>query len=343
MVNTTQTEQTVSLVDRNGQVVASATTPIADLEPVPFPGTAAAQLSTGPYGIGAVCCDVTLPAVSTTNSRVYFVSGQDNLRYLGVDDSTGHAAQLPNVRGRSQAVFAVSPDDKRIAISVFDWSQHPIAVTIYVEDLGGGNRVDIFSSTSVYEWPVAWHAGLLVLAVLGGGGNPYNALFYHVANSTTGTREATLGSTACPVAGPLVVAGTACNSLCEGGDLTNPPPGTHICVNAVDWSGTLRTLYRSQDSTGIFTWAALSPDGESVVVSVGGPPADTYVIQANGSQRTLPVGNPPAVWWVDADTVALYEASANGQNAALYQLSTGQLTPVAESLGFIVGLQPGLG
>ena len=36
---------------------------------------------------------------------------------------------------------------------------------LFVDDLAGGKLNDLFSSTSVYEWPVGWQQGHLVLAV----------------------------------------------------------------------------------------------------------------------------------------------------------------------------------
>lgn len=331
---------TISLVDRNAKVVASTTAPVADLEPVPFPGTASAtaQAATGSHLVGGVCCGVELPEISTSNRRAYFVSGTNQLRYLDVDGATGVAATLPNVKGRAQAVVSVSPDDRKIASAVFDWSVRPMKTTISVEDLDGGNRVEIFSSTSVYEWPVAWHAGNLIVAVgsvLGGPPNPYAAVSYHVADAQSGDRKAALGSTTCQVIGALVQMGTACNEVCGGGDVHNPPPGAQVCVEAVDWTGRQRVLYRYRDSSAIGTWAALSPDGQSIVIrdSVG-----EYVIRTDGSQLKLPFPDAPTVWWVDGDTLALYGTHATGTNAILYRLSTSQMIPVADNLGWLVGV-----
>jgi hypothetical protein len=337
MLGSAGEQQTVSLVDRDGSVVASATSAIANVEGVPFPGTPFATASAGPpgpYGIGGVCCGAILPEVSTTNDRAYFLAGQNDLRYLGVDGSSGHAAQLPNVIGRSQAVFAVSPDDKRIAVSVFDWSKKPMKVTIYVEDLAGGHRVVIFSSTSAYEWPVGWHAGSLVLAVccvLGGAPNPYAAVDYHVADASTGRRLAELGSTACQAIGPLVAAGTLCNSVCNGGDVHNPPPGAQVCLNAVDWSGKQKVLYRYKDPNGIGTWAAVAPQGGAAALQENGPPPGQYVMRADGSRVNLPAGaGTPVVWWLDPDTLWLA--------GPLYRLSTGRSILLPESLGFVQGV-----
>lgn len=319
-------DQTVYLVDAHGKVVASTTAPVADLEPVPFPGMVGK--------IGAA-----LPTVSTTRDRVYFVSGLSELRYLGVDGSSGVAANLPNVKGRSQAVFAVSPDDRQIALAVFDWSRRPMTVTISVDDLSGGHRVEIFSSTSVYEWPVAWHAGLLVVAVgtiFGGGPNPYAAVSYHVADPTDGQRRAALGSEACPVVGPLVDAGAACNAVCGGGDVHNPPPGAQVCVEAVDWTGRQREVYRYQNPSTIGTWAALSPDGTQMLL-----PGE-YLVRSDGSQAKLPVVDTPLVWWLDEDTVWLDGTHLTATNAVFYRLSTRQVVPLDDNLGLIEGTVPGV-
>lgn len=331
----------ISLVESDGKVVASTTSPASDLEPVPFPGTPFAQLPTRPYGIGGVCCGVILPQFSTSLRRAYFVSGPNELRFLAVDGTTGGAATLPNVKGRTQAVFAVSPDDTRIALSVFDWSARPMKVTLTVEDLGGSNRVDIFSSTSLHEWPVAWHAGLLVVAVgsvLGGGPNPYAAVSYHLVDSTNGLRRAALGSEACPVIGPLVDDGALCNSVCTGGDVHNVPPGAQVCVNMIDWSGKQRVVLRYTDPNAIGTWAALSPDGQALVAREGGE----SVVRTDGSQLKLPFPDTPVVWWLDADSVTLYGTHVSAANGAIYRLSTRQLTPVADNLGWVQGVLPGL-
>ena len=80
---------------------------------------------------------------------MYFPDGLTTLRFLAADGSTGIATSLPNLAGRARSIFAVSPDDKRIAVSVFDWSTRPMKMRIYVEDLaGGGHTVEIFSSAS---------------------------------------------------------------------------------------------------------------------------------------------------------------------------------------------------
>lgn len=322
----------IVLVSPDGRVVASAAG-LTNWANVPFPGAVVGAAPGQPFLAGA-CCGVFLPQVSVSNRRVYFTAGQDEVRYLAADGTTGLTTHLPNVKGRTRSVFAVSGDDLRIAYSVFDWSVSPMAVHIYVEDVGGGNRVEIFSSSSNYEWPVAWRGANLVVGVypvLGGGINPYAVKAYHLASASTGIRVAALGSLTCPVAGPLVPAGTACTGQC----------GTVGCVKSVDWTGHERILYRYQGQPE-YNPAALSPDGSKVAIT------DTNLI-ASADGSTLPIartvnGLPfetysTSHWWLDDDTLIIDLFG----NIGIFQLSSRTLTAFSAP-GQIVGVLPsGLG
>ena len=316
----------VLLVAPDGRVVASANG-LSNWENVPFPG-ARVGASAGRYVLDA-CCGVILPQVSVSNRRVYFTAGQDEVRYLGADGTSGLAVHVPNIKGRARSVFAVRSDDLRIAFSVFDWSASAMTVHIYVEDIGGSNQVEIFSSISAYEWPVAWHGNDLVVGVIpvfGGGINPYAVKAYHVASTSTGIRIAELGSEACPVTGPLVPAGTACTSAC----------GAVGCVKSVDWSGHERVLYQYPTQPQ-YNSASLSPNGSRVVLT------DVNLIaSADGSTVPLPsTAYSTSHWWLDDDTLAIGSiAIANGSNLGIFRLSTRQLMQVPEP-GMIVGVLPG--
>jgi len=109
-----------------------------------------------------------LPCVSTSNSRAYFLDGDTSVRYLAAGPSTapcdpsgctfgtnGDVTHVPGGAAEASA-FAVSPNDERIAVSVFSFRPSasgpvPTGVRLYVENLvGGGSHVEIFSSSSLW-------------------------------------------------------------------------------------------------------------------------------------------------------------------------------------------------
>jgi hypothetical protein len=147
------------------------------------------------------------------------LDGDSDVGYLTLDGSTGTAVHLP-ANARIRYAVAISPDDSRIAVAAFEYlgtgpyGKPDVKLNIFVQDLGGDHRVDLFSSTSVAEWPIGWHDGHLVIAVGPSGlvqyttDNPYYADEYHVADATTGVRLATIGSDC--VYGPVVRGGAPC-------------------------------------------------------------------------------------------------------------------------------------
>ena len=95
---------TVALVGIDGTVVATA----QDNSP--------SEVICGD-GVGAV---VPLP-VSTSNTRVYFMDHLGVVRFLAPNGDTGRATTVPFGQTR-RSMFAVSPDDKRIAVVVADFT-----------------------------------------------------------------------------------------------------------------------------------------------------------------------------------------------------------------------------
>jgi hypothetical protein len=174
------------------------------------------------------------------------------------------------------SAFAVSPDDQRIAVSVFTFRSSssgpvPVNVRLYVEDLvGGGNHIELFSSTSLWVWPVGWHDSKLVVAVgspVKPVEGPYGGVTeFHLVDPATGNRLQALGSASCPVVPALL-----------------SPAGT-VCV-AVD--GSLRSQYWSRpDVTFLSNYSALrggamlSLDGNRVAVCCTADRGDVEVIDA---------------------------------------------------------------
>lgn len=193
---------TVSLVGIDGRVVASAQAN----RPVDVSCANAA---------GAV---VPMP-LSTSNTRVYFMDDKGVVRFLTFNGDLGRATTVPVGTPSRRSFFAVSPDDRRIAVIVSDFTASGVSIKLYVEDLNGGtNHLDIFSSSGAYGlWPIGWHGtNNLVVAVVPSctqGGGPFccGIQELHVVDPATAIRRFTIGGvTACPIVGPASPAGAIC-------------------------------------------------------------------------------------------------------------------------------------
>jgi hypothetical protein len=157
---------------------------------------------------------------SASRTRLYYLNGGSEVRFLAPDGTTGTATHIA-LGATEQAGFAVSPDDASIAVAIFSFTPLPEAsykgMRLYVEDLNGaGHHVDIFSSSTVAEFPVGWTSGRLIMAVSeprccpAAPGNPYDASSYHVVDPTTGTRLASLCSNSQGPEGPIEPVGAIC-------------------------------------------------------------------------------------------------------------------------------------
>jgi len=99
-----------------------------------------------------------MSSTSASRSRLYYLNGGSEVRFLGLDGGRGTATQI-TLGSFEQAGFAVSPDDTRIAVAIFTYVPPPAAtpsfsptykgMRLYVEDLqGGGHHIDLLSSVS---------------------------------------------------------------------------------------------------------------------------------------------------------------------------------------------------
>jgi hypothetical protein len=273
------TTYTISVVSWNAQVAATIK---------------AGRRSSGPNPNGQ---PLELPYVSTTNTALYYLDGDQTVRELTLDGM--HAVAEPvtklQIGAGAEGVFAVSPDDRQIAVSVIDYSRSPVHVLLYTDTLAGGHPHVIYESDTNYVWPVAWHNGLLVLAhgagpyldnvakSSPGQDNPYWAISYHVVDPVTAVRKIKLGE-ACTVSGPLSPAGTAC---IQGG--------------TTDWTGA-NTDWAGDNWGTISSAASLSPDGLLVAAA---PPDDRTRLtfyRRDGSIWYYVAGPGPRDWagWLDA-------------------------------------------
>lgn len=266
---------------------------------------------------------VQMPSVSASATRLYYLDGDSTVRFLTPGGVSGIATTLP-VDSSSAAVFAVSPDDIRIAVALITYP-YPAKTRIYVEDLsGGGNHVELFSSSTALEWPVGWHEGRLVIGV-GLNVPPQNAyegfayayLGYHVADAASGARLATICA-GYSTFGPPVPAGTTCYNY----------PAVY---ERVDWSGAYRPLAFGNGCGG----GALSPGGTWVADTCTGGGA-LRLVALDGTVTVPPFTASPE-GWIDDDDLVLKEA--NGQLTVL-KVSVMKTTPIQAS-GFFAGSIPG--
>jgi hypothetical protein len=268
-----------------------------------------------------------LPETSSSATHVYFLDGDTVIGSLAPDGTVALVERV-NAPPNSQVVFSVSPDERRIAISVITLatsaSPATLDVHMYVEDLvGGSNRVDLYSSTTLAEWPVGWHAKNLVVGVgapdIATSDNPYGATGYLVIDPAT---RRPLASLDCAY-GLLVAAGTACPPLNDWRQ--QAWDGTQSAVDLHGWPMPISRVF-----SGLVTH--LSPDGVWIASASGPPPFFVETTNSNSGGYTakgVPLG------WLD--NTHLVVSSPSGLEVVDI---TGAVTVVAMT-ALKTGPQPG--
>ena len=285
---------TVSLVGVDGRVVASAT-----------------PTNAGPMTCANAAAAVVGPPVSASDTRVYFQDAQGDVNFLSPNGETGLATHVP-IGATVRSMFAVSPDDRRIAVVEDTFVAGGATTILYVEDLNGGtNHVKIFTETGAYTlWPIGWHDGLLVVAKVASctqGGGPFccGPLELHVVDPATGFRRYTVGGTGCVIAGTASPAGVTCENT-----------STYSQATVLNWTGGGDRTYPIQGPE----FAYLSPDGNSVALVDNANNDTTFA----GAKQTLSM---VACGWIDSTHVI---AGGDTQQQALVgDVTSGALTPVA--------------
>ena len=296
------TNYTVSLVGIDGRVIASAqaSTPSA---------TTCANAAAA----------VVPPPISTSNARVYYMDALGVVRYLAPNGDAGRATTVPIGPSR-RSMFAVSPDDQRIAVVVDDFTASGASTRLYVEDLnGGGRHADIFTESGAFTlWPTGWRGtNNLVVAKVpsctqGGGPGTAGPTEFHVVDPATAFRRLTVGGPGCLIAGPPSPAGAVCESDAQATVLT--------------WTATTARSFAIQG----FTPAYLSPDGSQVALIVNGE----TVIQ----ESTKKFPGMQACGWID-DTHVFSGGDAQHQ-PRVGDTTSGTIVPIAAQ-GDCVGRLPG--
>ena len=289
---------TVQIVDTNGHVVASAKAHLRS------------QIS-GTCG-NDVPLSSPMPLISASAGRVYYLDGDTDVRYLAPDGSTGFVTRLPG-SSQSVAMFAVSPDDSRIAVAVFDYRSHPVAARLYIENLTGGARSDLHPSGLPYRWPVGWHSGELVV---GSDSNPYPQFGFYaplpykmaslqLVDRSTGYEIAPLSSPYCKAQPSLPSpSGVACAT-------------SDLNVGRTDWTGSTTIFATGSQFTG---GASLSPDGSQLLASGTGAllklinsPETASTVATLGVSYPKGGGYPGDGGWLDAFHVVYRVAGSSDQ------------------------------
>jgi len=158
------------------------------------------------------------PPVSASDGHVYFREGAA-IRMVVAPSTKVDVTTVPDSPSVI-SMFSVRPDDQKIAVVVVDTSS-PTTITtrLYVEDLlGGGHHADIYttstpkSGTPTILWPMGWHQGNLVLAVVPACifGPREGPTEWHVSSPVTANRVATIKGSNCQMSVWPSPAGVAC-------------------------------------------------------------------------------------------------------------------------------------
>ena len=285
----------VSIVALTGRVVASVQAS------APLPATCA----------NAAAALVPLP-VSASNSRVYFMDAQGNVRTIAPDGtlSQGPVISLPAGTASRRSMFAVSPDDSRIAVVVDDFTAAGASTKMYMDQLqAGGSQTLIYSSSGAYTiWPVGWHGttslvvGKVPACTQGGGPGCCGPLEFHVVDPANANRRFVLGGPGCQVEGTPTPAGVLC--------------ATNTGANLISWTAVVTNSFPIHG----FTNAYLSPGGSEVAV-----------VSSTGTQvfpsPLQPWPSMSACGWID-DAHVLAGGDAQ-QQPRIGDATNGKVVPVA--------------
>jgi hypothetical protein len=298
----------ISLVFADGHVVGPVTARLRTVAP-PLAGPA----------------PITMPVFSASDTRLYYLDGDDEVRYVDRDGGRGSAARVPGGQ-HAQSAFAVSPDDRRIAVAAVDYSTTPPATHLYVEDVAGGaNHLELPFPVGASVWPVGWHGGGLVVAVGSAPtqsvpGNPYGTFAgYQLIDATTGGR---LGTLPCDPAGPLTAVGSAC--LVGGAPL-----------QVADFTGQARSLNSAPASV---VSAAEAPDGTRVAFCCTDGQLQLWDV-AGGAVTSLGPAESPDYGWIDATHLLISDRPA--LHPRVMDVVAGTSLPTAASQGRVVARVPG--
>jgi hypothetical protein len=306
-----------AVLEKDFLIEGGASSTISIIKP---DGTTAASVSARKRSV-----QIQIGNISTSASRVYYLDGDSDVRSLSPDGTVGAVTQITLAPHQATA-FAVSPDDRQIAVSILDFTRYPVSTRLYVENLDGSGHVELFASTTVMEWPAGWHQGRLVMA-LGLNVPPQNAYEgfthghgYHVVDAATGNRLL---------------------SICEGGDSYNAEvPRGIICihypnVSLVSWDGISKSL-GSENACALT--GPVAPDGSYIAGRSCDGSGTIIVLDKAGTTKVLTRRERPDGWLDNAHLVVVGDVAPYAH--VLLNVTDGTTVPVAAG-GFFAAALPG--
>lgn len=265
---------------------------------------------------------------TTSNTRAYYLDGGTSVRYLAPDGSTGKVAEIP-ADASTRSFFAVSPDDRRIAVSVLDYSSPPIVhMRFYVQDLTGGPQEPVRIATNLFFWPIGWHGGQVVVQVGQPipqtlyGAYPDGAIDILLIDPLTGSSVSVAGTTCLPQPSLATPAGIACSA--DGG----------ATFRVIGWDGKNASFSGPLGGGGV----SLSTDGSRVATTDA---KGTVIIESRAGSSPTPtpaVGYPGESGWIDSSHF-LYRLAGSAQEA-IYDTTRNSIAPLAVE-GHVVARLPG--
>jgi len=251
--------------------------------------------------------------VSASDDRVYYRDGDTQIRFIAPDGTSGAVTTVPGGAARV-SFFSVSPDDRRIAVMVEDFTPATtIALSLYVEDLRGGHRTNLYSGTiqksgaDATMWPIGWHQGRLVVATVPACSSApvYHPSAWRVLDASSGAEVAHIDTNSCY--SRLI-----------------PSPAGAVCFDAVnldsrryDWTGAM-TGHQGQPFQSIRESPQLSPSGQAYFIDRDG---DWWAQPwSGGSGMTGTVQGRPACQWINDSTIMTPDSVVAYPSAAVTSL-----------------------
>jgi hypothetical protein len=244
--------------------------------------------------------------MSATSTAVYYLDGATTVRRLAPDGSSGVATTVPADGGGQRVLFAVSPDDTRIAVAVFrPTSGGTTHETLTVRSLAGGDERTLadFDSHDAgppagadrsLERPLGWHGDMLVVSTAPRVQNSPNGLLAPLE----------------PIAlYDTTSAGGAQDSPCgERGAMAHPQAAGVVCDGALHrWDGSRVTLPTQDD-----LW--VTSDGGTVA---GATPSGIGIAAASASALVPSTEQGLIAGWLDATHLAVQLLQTRGRSHIL--------------------------